>query len=194
MLGSDRHISFLGHLNLVEFTSSLYLLNGFVHFLSSLDVSELAKAAKKKLQSVSISSWWTPAWKPCWSLLSVWVSSCIRWLLNQKEAVRSICSNEDKKLLGISKSADYFRQSVFFSLVLKMQPLPVVVGYCFLPEFWLFLRVLEWVRWPSMAFLPLVTWDGTLRNSNSWHCQGNELVHSSTGVLWTLSCPLYAIP
>lgn len=61
MLGSDgsmnRHISSLGHLNLVEFTASLYLLNGFVHFLSSLDVSELAKAAKKKLQSVSISSW-----------------------------------------------------------------------------------------------------------------------------------------
>lgn len=47
----------LGRLNLVEVTASLYLLNGFVHFRSSLDVSELAKAAKKKLQSVSISSW-----------------------------------------------------------------------------------------------------------------------------------------
>lgn len=123
---------------------------------------------------------------PCWSLLSVWVSSYIRSLLNQKEPVRSICSNEDQKLLSISKSADYFRRSVFFSLVLKMQPLPVVVGYCFLPELWVFLRELQWVRWPSMAFLPLVTWDGTLRNSSSWYCQGSDLVHSSTGVAWTL--------
>lgn len=31
------------------------LLISVVHFLSSLDISELAKAAKKKLQSVSIS-------------------------------------------------------------------------------------------------------------------------------------------
>lgn len=31
------------------------LLISVVHFLSSLDLSELAKAAKKKLQSVSIS-------------------------------------------------------------------------------------------------------------------------------------------
>lgn len=33
----------------------IYLLISSVHFLSSLDLSELAKAAKKKLQSVSIS-------------------------------------------------------------------------------------------------------------------------------------------
>lgn len=44
--------------------TSIYLLNGFVHFLSSLDLSELAKAAKKKLQSVSISSLGTPVWNP----------------------------------------------------------------------------------------------------------------------------------
>ena len=57
LLGFKESLASLGHLNLVEFTASLYSLNGFVHFLSSLDVSELAKAAKKKLQSVSISSW-----------------------------------------------------------------------------------------------------------------------------------------
>lgn len=47
-------------LSFTEFTHThkkdfIYLLISFVHFLSSLDLSELAKAAKKKLQSVSIS-------------------------------------------------------------------------------------------------------------------------------------------
>lgn len=58
----NSNISSLGCLDFLVRSqyASVYLLNGFVHFLSSLDLSELAKAAKKKLQSVSISSLGTP--------------------------------------------------------------------------------------------------------------------------------------
>lgn len=75
--GSENSdISPRGRLNLLVRSQgpSVYLLNGFVHFLSSLDLSELAKAAKKKLQSVSISSlepYGAPAGPCCQSYLLV---------------------------------------------------------------------------------------------------------------------------